>query len=117
MIEHKQNYLVINGIQNIKLEKGSISFKNYSIQLPVPFKIYPDFACILRRTLPKGVKAVIKMMPHKLKNIKITFLAVLLIKLFVLIINSVKMLFFIEEKMLLTNLLKQFLKSINTAEK
>ena len=44
-------------------------------------------------------------MSHTQKNTKITFLAVLLIKLFVLIINLVNMLLFTEEKMLLTILL------------
>ena len=29
LIEHKENCLVINGKQSIKLKKGSISFKNY----------------------------------------------------------------------------------------
>ena len=41
--EHKENCLVTNGKQNEKLGKGSISFKNYSKQLPAPFKIYADF--------------------------------------------------------------------------
>ena len=45
-------------------------------------------------------------MDHTQKKIKITFLAVLLIKLHVLIINSAKKLFFTEGKMLLTDLLK-----------
>ena len=40
LTEHKENCLVINGQQNLKLGKGSISFKNYSKQLPAPFKIY-----------------------------------------------------------------------------
>ena len=31
-----------------KLEKGFISFKNFSRQLPVPFKIYAHFECILK---------------------------------------------------------------------
>ena len=105
LIEHKKNCLVINGKQNVKLGKGSISFKNYSKQLPAPFKIYADFECILR------TKIILTQ-----KNIKIIFLAVLLIKLFVLIINLLKMLF-TEEKMLLTNLLKKFLKSINIVRK
>ena len=48
---------------------------------------------------------------HTQENIKIIFLAVLLIKLFVLTINSVKKLSCTEEKMLLTNLLNQFLVS------
>ena len=48
---------------------------------------------------------------HTQENIKIIFLAVLLIKLLVLTINSVKKLSCTEEKMLLTNLLNQFLVS------
>ena len=32
-----------NGGQNVKLEKGFIELKNYSRQIPVPFKIYADF--------------------------------------------------------------------------
>ena len=52
MIEHKENVLVINGKQSVKLRSGSISCKNYFKQLPVPFKIYADFECIL-----KGVKS------------------------------------------------------------
>ena len=46
--EHKEDYLVINGKQNVKLEKGFISFKNYSRQIPVPFKIHADFECVLK---------------------------------------------------------------------
>ena len=56
-------------------------------------------------------------MAHTQKNIKITFLAVLLTKLRVLIISLVKKLFFTEEKMLFTNLLKQFLKSMIIVKK
>ena len=52
MIEHKENCLIINGKQSVKLKGGSISFKNYFKQLPVPFKIYADFECLL-----KGVKS------------------------------------------------------------
>ena len=47
-------------------------------------------------------------MVHTLKNIKATFLAVLLIKFHVLIINSVKKLFFTEEK----NAVYRFIKAI-----
>ena len=39
LLEHKKHCLVINGKQNVKLEEGFISFKNYSRQIPVPFKI------------------------------------------------------------------------------
>ena len=43
---------MINGKQSVKLKSGSISFKNYFQQFPVPFKIYTDFECIL-----KGVRS------------------------------------------------------------
>ena len=56
-------------------------------------------------------------MAHTQKNTKITFLPVLLTKLHVLIINPVKELFFTEEKMLFTDLLKQFLKSMIIVKK
>ena len=48
LLEHKENCLVINGKQSVKLKSGSISFKNYLKQLPVPFKIYADCECILK---------------------------------------------------------------------
>ena len=51
------------------------------------------------------------------KIIKITFLAVLLTNLFVLMINLVTQLFFTEAKMPLINLLKQFLENMNAARK
>ena len=49
LIEHWENCLVINGKQSVKLKSGSIGFKHYFKQLPVPFKIYADFECILKR--------------------------------------------------------------------
>ena len=76
--------------------------------MPVSFKICADFECILKKVESR----VVKKMAHTLKIIKIIFLVVLLTKLFLLIINSVKKLFFTEEKMLPTDLLKQFLKSV-----
>ena len=51
-------------------------------------------------------------MAHTQKNIKIIFPAVLLTKLHVLIINLAGELFITEEKMLFTDLLKKFLKSM-----
>ena len=47
--EHKEDCLVKNGKQSVKLESGFISFKNYSKQIPVSFKIYADFECILEK--------------------------------------------------------------------
>ena len=48
LIKHKEDCLSINGQQSINLEKGTIKFKNYFKQLPVPFKIYANFECNLR---------------------------------------------------------------------
>ena len=39
---------MINRKQNVKLEKRFISFKNFNKQIPVPFKIYADFECLLK---------------------------------------------------------------------
>ena len=60
LTEHEENCFVINGKQNVKLGKDSISFKNYSKQLPAPFKIYADFECILPPTSWKRVKSADK---------------------------------------------------------
>ena len=49
MIEHRENCLIINGKQSVKLKSGTISFKNYFKQLPVLFKIYADFECIFKK--------------------------------------------------------------------
>ena len=47
--EHGKDCLNVNGVQNVKLEKRLIEFKNYSKQIPAPFKIYADFECLLKR--------------------------------------------------------------------
>ena len=109
LIKHKENCLSINGKQSVKLEKGIIEFENYSKQIPVQFKIYADFEC--------NLKSVKSYEGSYTKNIKITFLVVLITKLFVLMIGLLSQLLFIEEKMQLMNLLKEFLRSINTAKK
>ena len=56
LIEHKENCLIINGKQNVKLKSGSISFKNYFKQLPALFKIYADFGCTLRKVECDSIK-------------------------------------------------------------
>ena len=48
LLEHKEICLKINGKQTVKLKSGFIEFKNYSRQIPAPFKIYADFECILK---------------------------------------------------------------------
>ena len=40
LTKHKEVRLSINGAQSVRLEKGTIEFKNYFKQIPVPFKIY-----------------------------------------------------------------------------
>ena len=78
LIKHKENCLSINGKQSVKLEEGIIKFENYFKQIPVPFKIYADFEC--------NLKSVECDEGSYTKNIKITFLVVLHIKLFLLMI-------------------------------
>ena len=109
LIKHRTDCLVINGKQSVKLKSGTIKFKNYFKQLPVLFKIM-----LILNVFLKKLKVILLsqiQIVHTQENIKITFLAVLLLELFVLTINVVKKLFFTEERMLLTNLLNQFLVS------
>ena len=47
LTKHKEVCLSINGAQSVRLEKGTIEFKNYFKQIPVPFKLYADFECNL----------------------------------------------------------------------
>ena len=109
LIKHKEHCLSINGKQSVYLEKGIIEFENYFKQLPVPFKIYTDFECNLRDVeIYEGSCT---------KNIMNMFPVVMLVKLFVLMIDLVSQLLFIEVIKQLMNLLKQFFKSINIAEK
>ena len=49
LVEHKGICLKTNGKQSVKLRRCFIKFKNYSRQIPALFKIYFDFACILKR--------------------------------------------------------------------
>ena len=109
LIKHREDCLSINGQQSVKLEKEIIQFENYFKQLPVPFKIYADFECNLRDVeVYEGSYT---------KNIMNRFLVVMLLRLFVLMIDLVNQLLFTEVKMLLMNLLKQFLKNICTIKK
>ena len=48
LIKHKEDCLMINGKQNVRLEKGFIRFKKFNRQIPVPSKIYADFGSILK---------------------------------------------------------------------
>ena len=99
----------INGAQSVRLEKRKIDFKNYFKQIPVPFKIYAEFEY--------NLKSVESYAGSYSKRYQDQFLVVLLTRLFVLLINLVNRLLFLEVKMLLMSLLKQFLKSLNTVKK
>ena len=109
LTEHKKVCLSVNGAQSVKLEKATIEFKDYFKQIPVPFKNYADFECNLESVESQKVPTQ--------KYIKITFLVVLLTSLFVLMINLPNQQLFSEVKILLMNLLKQFLKSISIVKK
>ena len=84
LIKHKEDCLSISGQQSINLEKGTIKFKNYFKQLPVPFTIYAAFEWYFENA---------ERYLHK-KNIMSMFPVVMLIKFFVLMINSVSQLLF-----------------------
>ena len=45
---NKKMCLNINRAQSVRLQKGTIEFKNYFKQMPVSFKIYADFECNLK---------------------------------------------------------------------
>ena len=99
LTKHKEVCLSINGKQTVKLEEGIIEFEYYFKQIPVPFKFCADFECNLGGVENYG--------GFYTKNIKITFLAVLLTKTVkVLMIGILSQLLIIEVKMQLMNLLK-----------
>ena len=109
LTKYKEGGLSINGEQSVKLEEGIIEFENYFKQIPFLFKIYADFECNVR-----GFKSYDG---SYTKNIRNTFLVVLLTNLFVLMIDLVSQLLLLELKMLFMNLLKPFLRSINISKK
>ena len=46
---HRERCLLIKDTQAVKYETGIIKFKNYEKQIPIPFKIYADTECFLKR--------------------------------------------------------------------
>ena len=46
--KHKEQCLLINETQAVKYETGTIKFKNFDKQIPIPFKIYADSECLLK---------------------------------------------------------------------
>ena len=43
--KQKEVRFSLNGVQSVRLEKGTIEFKNYFKEIPVTFNIYADFVC------------------------------------------------------------------------
>ena len=102
LIKHKKDGLTINGKQSIRLKSGSIGFKNHFKQLPVPFKIYADFECILKKVECDSVKNNNSYTRKYRDHVPCGFAY----KVVCITINLVKKLFFTEQKTLFTNLLK-----------
>ena len=100
MAEHKEVRLSINGAQSVRSEKGTIDFKNYFKQIPVLFKFYADFECNLD-SVESYEGLTLKYQDH----IPWSFAN----KLVCVDDKFSKPMLFIEVKMLLVNLLKQFL--------
>ena len=46
---HRERCLLINDTQAVKYETGVTKFKNCEKQIPIPFKIYADTECLLKR--------------------------------------------------------------------
>ena len=104
LIKHKEICLSINGQQPIKLEEGIIKFENSFKQIPVPFKIYTDFECNLKKVKCNEGSYTEKYQDH----IPCSFA-------YKIVCIDDKL--YIEVKMQLMNLLKQFLKNINIEKK
>ena len=117
LTEHKENGLVINGKQNVKLGTGLISFENYSKQLPAPFKIYADFQCILCPTSSKEVKSSDKNNASYTEKYQDHISCSFAYKVVCIDNKFSKDVVMYRGKMLLTNLLKQSLKSLTIVRK
>ena len=86
MTKHKEDCLSINSVQSVRVEKGTIEFKNHFKQIPVPFKVNADFECnLVDVEIYEGFYT---------KNIKFTFLVVLFTSVFVLMIDLLGQLLF-----------------------
>ena len=66
---HKKQCLLINGCQAVKYEQGTIKFKNYENKIPIPFKIYADTECFLKRTKLEEGEHTTKYQEHQPNSI------------------------------------------------
>ena len=46
---HRERCLLINDTEAVKYETGKVKFKNFNKQIPIPFEIYADSECLLKR--------------------------------------------------------------------
>ena len=106
-IKHKEDCLSINGVQSVDVEEGITKFENHSKQLPALFKIYADFECNSQDTEIYEGSCTKKYHDHVPCSYAYRIVC----------IDLVSRLLFIEVKMLLMNLLKQFLKNISIVKK
>ena len=104
----------INGKQSVKLEEGIIEFENYFKQILAPFKIYADFECNLRGVESYEGSYTKKYQDHVLCSFayKVVCIDDRFTKPIVVFRGKNA-----AYKLLLMNILKQFLRSINTAKK
>ena len=112
MIKHKENFLIINDKQSVKLKSGSIRFKNYFKQLVVPFKIYADFECLL-----KGVQTNDKNNSSYIVKYRDHIPCSCACKVACIGNRFSKKLCFVGEKLQFIDSLKQFLKSMIIVKK
>ena len=109
LTKHKEVCLSINGAQSVRLEKGTIEFKNYFKQIPVPFKVYADFECNLESVESYEGSYSKKYQDH----IPCSFAY----KLVCVDEKFTKPIVVFRGENAALNLLKQLLKSMNTAKK
>ena len=64
LANHKKQCLLINEYQAVNYESGTIKFINHSKQIPIPFKIYADTECFLKRTNSYEGEYTIKYQEH-----------------------------------------------------
>ena len=107
LIKHEKDCLSINGVQSVKVKKEIIKYENYFNQLPVPFKIYADLEFNFKNVEIYEGSYTKKYHDHIPCSYAYKIVC----------IDDISRLSFIKVKMMLMNLLKQFLKSISIVKK
>ena len=66
---HRERCLLINGTQATIYETGTTKFKNFNNQIPIPFTIYTDTECLVKRidkSLSKHTKLYQELTPNSI---------------------------------------------------